>query len=140
LHAFLLSESDRRNGAFSDIRNPLWNPHPHRAGICAATLLSALGVPWEAVMEDYLLSNVQRQEDAESALRTLRTTAARKRGISEEEVDLRQIRGLFFVDADYLGAAHDEATARYGSIQRFIREGVGWQDADLARLRDVLLE
>lgn len=111
-----------------------------RAGICAATLLSALGVPWEAVMEDYLLSNVQRREDAESALRTLRGTAARKRGIPEEQVDLRQIRGLFFVDAEYIGAAHDEATARYGSIQRFIREGVGWQDADLARLRDVLLE
>jgi hypothetical protein len=91
-------------------------------------------------MEDYLLSNLQRREDAESALRTLRGTAARKRGIPEEEVDLRQIRGLFFVDAEYLGAAHDEATTRYGSIQRFIREGVGWQDADLARLRDVLLE
>lgn len=111
-----------------------------RAGINAAILLSALGVPWETVMEDYLLSNVQRREQADAGLHTMRESAARQRGISPDEVDMANIRGLFFVHASYLGAAHDEITTRYGSVEAFLRDGIGWSDADLRRLRDDLLE
>ena len=37
----------------------------HRTGTASAILLSALGVPWETVREDYLLSNTYRQEEIE---------------------------------------------------------------------------
>ncbi len=111
-----------------------------RAGINAAILLSALGVPWETVMEEYLLSNVQRREHAESGLKGMRASAAKQRGVSPEEVDMTNIRGLFFVDASYLGAAHDEIINRHGSVDAFIRDGIGWSESDLNRLRDGLLE
>ena len=111
-----------------------------RAGIAAAILLSALGVPWETVVEDYLLSNIQRRERIGAELRTMRASAARQRGISPDEVDMTNIHGLFFVHTSYLGAAHDEIATRHGSVEGFIRDGIGWSDSDLHRLRDGLLE
>ncbi len=111
-----------------------------RAGINAAILLSALGVPWEDVMEDYLLSNVQRNEQADAGLSSMRESAARQRGVLPEEVDMTNILGLFFVHPSYLGAAHEEITGRYGSVEAFIREGIGWSDSELDQLRDALLE
>jgi protein-tyrosine phosphatase len=111
-----------------------------RAGISAAVLLSALGVPWETVLEDYLLSNELRREQALAGLHGMRKSAARQRGVSPDEVDMTNIRGLFFVHASYLGAAHDEITTGYGSVEAFIREGIGCCDDDLRRLRDELLE
>jgi hypothetical protein len=92
------------------------------------------------VLEEYLLSNVQRRELAQAGLEDLRRTAARQREIRPDEVDLTNIKGLFFVDAAYLGAARDQMSASYGSVEAFIREGVGWCDGDLARLRGHLLE
>jgi protein-tyrosine phosphatase len=111
-----------------------------RAGITAAVLLSALGVPWETVMQDYLLSNVQRRERAEAGLKLMRESAARQRGISPDQVDVTNIRGLFFVHTAYIGAAHDEIIAEYGSVEVFIRDGIGCSDASLRRLRDGLLD
>jgi protein-tyrosine phosphatase len=111
-----------------------------RAGISAAVLLLALGVPWDTVLDDYLLSNQVRRQQAESGLRGMRKSAARKRGVTPEEVDMTNLRGLFFVHASYIGAAKDEITTRYGSIERFLGEGVGCDNDTLQRLRDDLLE
>ena len=111
-----------------------------RTGISAAILLSALGVPWEAVMEDYLLSNVHLRERADAGLDTMREAAAKQRGISPDEVDMTNVRGLFFVHTSYLGAAHDTITAEHGSVAEFIRNSLGWSDSDLRELRDGLLE
>jgi protein-tyrosine phosphatase len=111
-----------------------------RAGIVAAILLSTLGIPWEGVLEDYLLSNTQRRAAATAGLDTLGRQSARKRGIEPDEVDLTNIRGLFFVDPAYLGAARDEIHTIYGSVGAFIEEGLGWSGSELARLRDELLE
>ncbi len=125
------------------VRRPLVFHCTHgkdRAGINAAILLSALGVPWETVMKDYLLSNLQRREQAEAGMSAMRASAAKQRGIRPEDVDMTNIRGLFFVDASYLGAAHDEITRQYGCVEAFIRDGIGCSDSELRHLRDGLLE
>jgi len=111
-----------------------------RTGIGAAILLSALGVPWKTVMEDYLLSNDLRRPQAEAGLQGMRERAAHKRGISPEEVDVTNIRGLFFVDPSYLAAAYEELIELFGTLDDFIRSGLGWSDDSLHNLRDHLLE
>ena len=70
----------------------------------------------------------------------MRRSAARQRGIAPEEVDTSNIRGLFFVHASYLGAAHEEIISGYGSVEAFVRDGIGCSDAELRGLRDALLE
>ncbi len=111
-----------------------------RTGITAAMLLSALGVPWDVVMEDYLLSNLLRREQAEAGLNGLRDAAARQRGVPSDVVDTTNIRGLFYVDASYLEAAHDEIITGHGSVEVFIRDGMGLTDSVIGRLRAELLE
>jgi len=44
----------------------------HRTGTATAILLSALGVPWETVRDDYLLSNTYRKAEVEKRLSALR--------------------------------------------------------------------
>ena len=53
----------------------------HRTGTAAAILLAALGVPWETVREDYLLSNEYRKEEIEKRLTQLQQLAAKNQGI-----------------------------------------------------------
>jgi protein-tyrosine phosphatase len=48
----------------------------HRTGTATAILLSALGVPWETVPEDYLLSNKYRVEEVNRRNSDLRLLAA----------------------------------------------------------------
>lgn len=111
-----------------------------RAGIGAAILLSALGVPWPTVRDDYLLSNVYRKQSNQKALAELRAMAATARGLSPGEIDMSNVEPLYVVSASNLDAAHEAIIDRYGGPDRFLREGLGWSDADLARLRDDLLE
>ncbi len=111
-----------------------------RAGLAAAIVLSALGVPWDAVQEDYLLSNRYRKQANEIALDRIRQEAARQRNVSPEEVDMSNIEPLFFVEVGNIDAARDAMISDYGSIDAFLRERLGWGEIDLLTLRAELLE
>jgi protein-tyrosine phosphatase len=111
-----------------------------RAGIGAAIVLTLLGVPWETVREDYLLSNFYRRDENERELRHLREDIAKKQNISPEQVDMTGYESMFFVKPEYLDAAHDEVIRRYGSMESYLREGLGISDEMMDRLRKELLE
>jgi protein-tyrosine phosphatase len=111
-----------------------------RAGFGAAMVLSALGVPWETVLEDYLLSNQLRKEENEKMLGMIRAFAANRGGPEGEEIALSRVEGLMFVKEKSLQAAHREMVERHGSVAGFLTEGLGCSPEGLARLRDELLE
>jgi protein-tyrosine phosphatase len=112
----------------------------HRTGTGAAILLSALGVPWEAVREDYLLSNTFRHDEVHKRLGQLRKTAAAKKDIPPEQVDMNNMEAFLVQHGSYIDASYDEMVAEYGSVGGYIREGLGLSDQDVQRLRDDLLE
>jgi len=111
----------------------------HRTGTASAILLSALGVPWETVREDYLLSNAYRAEEVEGRLAQLREMAAAAQGVAPEEVDMAGANAFYILDGSYIDASLDEAVARYGSMDDYIRDGLGISDDDIQRLRATLL-
>jgi protein-tyrosine phosphatase len=111
-----------------------------RAGIGAAIVLTLLGVPWETVRNDYLLSNVYRKEENERELKNMRDNIAKQKGISPEQVDMTTYEAMFLVKPEYLQAAHDEAVRRYGSMDAYLRKGLGISDGMIDRLRSDLLE
>ena len=111
-----------------------------RAGIGAAIVLTLLGVPWETVRNDYLLSNVYRKEENERELENIRGNIAKQKGISPEQVDMTTYEAMFLVKPEYLQAAHDEAVRRYGSMDAYLRKGLGISDEMIDRLRSELLE
>ena len=111
-----------------------------RAGFGAAMVLSALGVPWETVLEDYLLSNHFRKEENDKMLGMIRGFAANHGGPEGEEVAFSRVEGLLYVKEQSLQAAHAEIIERHGSVEVFLTEGLGCSVEGLAQLRDELLE
>jgi protein-tyrosine phosphatase len=111
-----------------------------RAGFGAAVVLSALGVPWETVVEDYLLSNHFRKEENDKMLDMIRGFAANHGGAEAEEIAFSRVEGLLVVKERNLRAAHAEIIERYGNVEAFLTEGLGCSADGLERLRDELLE
>lgn len=92
-----------------------------RTGFAAALLLKALDVPDDEVMRDYLLTNDRLQLPEVSRL-----------ALPREAMQV-----LWRVQPEFLRAALDEADASYGSLEGYLRDGLGLRDAqrrDLLRL------
>ena len=94
-----------------------------RTGWATAVLLSALGVPRETVMADYLASNGYLVEKNRAMFSAMPADMAAK------------LQPVFTVRAAYLQAGFDEADRRYGSFDQYLKEGLGLDSAALARLR-----
>jgi len=111
----------------------------HRTGTATAILLSALGVPWETVRNDYLLSNKYRKAEIEKRLAQLRQQAAKLQNVPPDEVDMANIKAFYILEAEYIDASLDEAVTKYGSMEEYIRKGLGIGDAVVEKLRVELL-
>jgi protein-tyrosine phosphatase len=112
----------------------------HRTGTATAILLSALRVPWETIRADYLLSNEYRSEEIESQLQRIRQATAARRGIPPEEVDMTNVEAFYVLDGSYVDGSLERAVEAYGSMDGYIRDGLGLTDEDVERLRSQLLE
>jgi protein-tyrosine phosphatase len=112
----------------------------HRTGTGAAILLSALGVPWDTVREDYLLSNRYRHSEVQMRLGQLRQMAAEKRGIPPEQVDMANMEAFLIQEGAYIDASLEEMTREHGSVEGYLREGLGLSQQEIGSLRDELLE
>lgn len=111
----------------------------HRTGTATAILLSVLGVPWEMVREDYLLSNKYRSEEVEKRVAQLREMAAERQGISPDHVDMTNIYAFYVLEAAYIDATLDEINKEFGSMDNYVREGLGLSDVEVQQLRDALV-
>lgn len=104
-----------------------------RTGVAAALLLSALGVPRETVMQDFLLSN--RTLDMKRLMAGDSSAAAMGMRFRPEVV-----RAIMGVDRRYLDAAFDAIERRSGALDTYYRKELGLSDSDLARLKAIYLE
>jgi protein-tyrosine phosphatase len=112
----------------------------HRTGTATAILMSALGVPWEVIREDYLLTNEYRAEEVSATLDKIRSMVADKRGVAPEEVDMSNVEAFYILDGSYIDGALEQAVAEYGSMEDYIREGLGISDDEIEMLKNQLLE
>jgi protein-tyrosine phosphatase len=102
-----------------------------RTGWMTAIVLTALGVPRELVLRDYLRSNdYHRAGHDKLRLDLLKTGIMADPGL---------LRPVLEQSATYLGAAFEEADRRYGSFARFLADGLEVSEAMLAGLRRALL-
>jgi len=101
-----------------------------RAGWAAAALLLLLGVSDADAMADYLLTN----EQLLPAMQPLfdRFTAAGG--------DPDVLRSLLGAREEYLQAALDEMSSRFGTIERYFEEGLGVDADRLSALRTALID
>jgi protein-tyrosine phosphatase len=111
-----------------------------RTGVGSAIVLTLLGVPWETVREDYLLSNVYRKRENERDLNNIRNDIAKKQGIPPEQVDMSSYEPMFYVKPEYIDSAYQAVINKYGSMESYLRNGLGISDEIINRLRKELLE
>jgi protein-tyrosine phosphatase len=111
----------------------------HRTGTAAAILLSALGVPWETVQDDYLLSSLYRTEEIDRRLAELRDLAAENQGVPAESVDTTNMEAFYRLQGAYIDASLQEAIEKHGSMDAYIRDGLGLSEDEIKALRDQLL-
>jgi protein-tyrosine phosphatase len=111
----------------------------HRTGTASAILLSALGVPWETVRADYLLSNTYRADEIQEQLERIRGAVAVNRGVPGDEVDMTNVEAFFILQGFYIDGTLERAVEAYGSMEGYIRDGLGISDEEIARLRAQLL-
>jgi protein-tyrosine phosphatase len=102
-----------------------------RTGWMTAIVLTALGVPREVVLRDYLLSNDFHRTEYQK----LRYELVKLGIVADPEL----LRPIMEQSATYLGAAFEEAERRYSSFGRFVTHGLGAGDAMLDELRRALL-
>jgi protein-tyrosine phosphatase len=148
VHAALLTDGKEQYAALLRLaldpkRRPLvfhCSHGVHRTGTAAAILLSALGVPWETVREDYILSNHYRAEETNAALARIRKGVAAKQGLAEGEVDMTNVEAFYVVREHYIDGSLDAALAEHGSMAAYIRDGLGITDEEVRALRAQLLE
>jgi protein-tyrosine phosphatase len=102
-----------------------------RSAWMTAIVLTALGVPRELVLRDYLLSNdLHRTGYAKLRLDLVKTGIVR---------DPELLWPILEQSATYLSAAFEEADRRYGSFDRFLADGLDVGGAELSELRRALL-
>ncbi len=111
-----------------------------RAGMGSAIILSVLGVPWNTVMDDHLLSNAFRREENQKQLAQIRESIAKQKGTPVDDVDMTTFEPLFWLTPVEFDAAQQAMKDDYGSVEGYIREGLGVSDEMRDRLRDELLE
>jgi protein-tyrosine phosphatase len=112
----------------------------HRTGTATAILLSALGVPWETVREDYLLSNTYRAEENAKRIKQLTQEAAKTLGIPPEDVDATNIVAFYILQGDYVDGTLEAIEKEYGSMDNYLTKGLGLSQEELRKLREQLLE
>jgi protein-tyrosine phosphatase len=108
-----------------------------RTGVFSAILLTALGVPRETVIQDYLLTT-QYMLAPDSIERT--TADLQKIFGLSEPPDAATVKAIMTTRPETLQATFDGINKTYGSFDNYLRDSLKISDSDLARLRDELLE
>jgi protein-tyrosine phosphatase len=104
-----------------------------RTGVAAALILTALGVPRETVLEDYLLTDQCFDRSCELILQGTRKHpfAGVKREVWEP---------VMRVDGAYLTAMFEQVNVSHGSVENYLAQDLGVGDQTLERIRHHLLE
>ncbi|UQS82013.1 tyrosine-protein phosphatase [Bombilactobacillus folatiphilus] len=104
-----------------------------RTGIGAAFILTALGVPYETIKQDYLLTNVASKEYVDHQLAHLKAD-----GLNPKQ--LTSAKALLTVSPDYLRIADAEIKQAAGSWLNFIQTDLKVTDQDLKDLKQIYLD
>ena len=100
-----------------------------RTGIAAALVLSALDVPRDAIVADFV---------ATAAYDILASPGYKvRRQLSPER--LGELRPIYAAEAEYIGIAFTTIAAREGSVENFLQGPLGLSTADLDSVRGRLL-
>lgn len=101
-----------------------------RTGMAAALLLHALGVNLDTIMEDYTATNVYWRAEKERSMMEM------------EKMGLTTAVAAALLDAKprYLRSMFETIEKKYGSVDSFLKDGLGLNDMDIEKLKSMYTE
>lgn len=106
-----------------------------RTGVTTALFLSALGVTREDIEADFMMSNIQKDAENKAA-----EIAAEVNAAQGTEMTASAVWPTLGVRTDHLTTFYDSVAERYGSMENYLRDGLGLTETDLETLRARYLE
>lgn len=100
-----------------------------RAGVGSALMLLALGVDWDTIVQDYMLTNEYYKDVIEGFVENVK-------GLTSREEIWRTARAMAGVNPAWMRAVESEIQQKYGSDELFLREGLRLSSSDLQELRN----
>lgn len=104
-----------------------------RVGVGTALLLSALDVPKELIVEDYLIVNEFTKNQIDSLVNII---ASKVKNIT----DIRHIQALFEVKESYINSVFDAIDSNFGSMKNFLEKELNLTSERLNILKEMYLE
>lgn len=105
-----------------------------RTGIGAALILSALGVSRTTIMADFMLTN-----EAVDANHSAQEMASAFGARLQRDLEPESMFPLVGVEPLYLNTMFDSIEADYGSVDEYLKQGLGLSQEDLTALKRLLL-
>lgn len=104
-----------------------------RVGIGTALLLSALGIPRDLIIKDYMMTNTFTNDEYESTVKALKAHNA-------PEAVLTGIEAVFRVSENYMYASLKYIADNYGSAVNYIKGALGITEDEIKKLKNMYLE
>jgi protein-tyrosine phosphatase len=108
-----------------------------RTGVFSAILLTALGVPRDVVVQDYLLTNQYML--APDSIQSTTADLQKIFGLPEPP-DAATVKAIMTTRPETLEVTFDNVTKTYGSFDNYLRDGLNLTEAELTSIRQRLLE
>jgi len=103
-----------------------------RTGFGVALIQMILGISWDDIMAEYLLSNSLKEKET-------KTKMAQYRSIVSDEILLDSLHSMLVVKEDYLLAAFDEIEKLYGNFDNYLVEGLNFSKEKQNQLQSMYL-
>jgi protein-tyrosine phosphatase len=104
-----------------------------RTGIASYLILSALGVDYQIIRQDYLLTNIIYSSGDRNELR-------HKLENENAEAFINRMNASFSVLGQELDQTQVQLLERYGSVARYLQLAMGLSEQDILRLKQIYLE
>ena len=112
----------------------------HRTGTAVSILLWSLGVPWETVREDYLLSNKYRKTQIDKRVAQLIQMGKDNPGVADKKENAENIEAFYILQGYYIDAVKETIEKEYGSIDKYMTDGLGLSESEIKSLKSQLLK
>lgn len=111
----------------------------HRTGTAAALILTTLGVPWQTISEDYMLSNEYRLAESTRRVDQLDEIAKNNPNVTDKAVNRKNIEAFYLLQPEYIDGTRLHILDKYGSFDAYLQSAdVSQEQIDI--IRNILLE
>ena len=111
----------------------------HRTGTAAALILSSLGVSWETIREDYMLSNEYRLSESTRRVEQLYGIAQDNPEVTDKVINKKNIEAFYLLQPEYIDGTRSYILEEYKSFESYLKTA-DVNQGQIEKISEILLE